>query len=293
MNMCLRLIFLSSLIPSLFLYALNDDIDVTSPPPPSQQSGASGAEDANFSKFLEELERELAKEMKTKPKESSAVGKPLPPIGTKSKEETPHQTVTEGHQPQKMDPETLFIDPATQIITQGKQKSTEPTTKSLEAYKIVTIDYIAALNELKNNVTAFKQFNPEFKEKFLNNYRMVIETITIALKQIESNEAFVKLFLVPPESNKQLATTNQQLRQSIVTSLREIKSLNAKLLKQITPANTTVDEQEEQQAEEAIQSLAKLKQEPSPQQQSNPTTAQAIPSVQQTAPTSSTMPLEK
>jgi hypothetical protein len=188
----------------------------------------------DFNQFLQELEEAMTKideEEKTKETEApqpSVTEKEITPLQPSVKEEQ-GKIITPVIEPEKKrDPRSLFLDPAKQTITEKGSKRTEPNQESLNAYNIIMDDFIGHISSIQRKTNS-PQFSLEFKEKF-SKHNKVIETIEIQNDQIKSHKAYKKIFLLPPDSNKQLATDLKNLRKKIVDVSDKIKKLDEQII---------------------------------------------------------------
>jgi hypothetical protein len=229
----------------------------------------------DFNQFLQELEEAMTKideEEKAKGTETpqpSVTEKEITPIQPATQEER-GKIITPVSQPEKKrDPRSLFLDPAIQTITEKGVKKTEPTDESLKAYTVIIDDFINHISSIQRKAHS-PQFSLEFKERF-SKHNKAIETIKIQNDQIKSHKAYKKIFLLPPESNKQLTTDLKNLRKKIVDVSDKIKKLDEQIL--LEPAS------EEKESKEALLRKLAAESEPQPIQAKQPE-AQPAPTQQ-------------
>jgi hypothetical protein len=198
------------------------------------QSQAQEESPFDFNQFLQELEEAMTKideEEKTKGTETpqpSVTEKETTPLQPSVKEEQ-GKIITPVTEPEKKrDPRSLFLDPAKQTITEKGSKRTEPTQESLNAYNIIMDDFVGHISSIQRKTNS-PQFSLEFKENF-SKHNKAIETIEIQNDQIKSHKAYKKIFLLPPDSNKQLTTDLKNLRKKIVDISDKIKKLDEQIL---------------------------------------------------------------
>lgn len=238
------------------------------------KSYAQQEESFDFNQFLQELEEAMSKideEEKgtgTEQIKPPAAEKETSPIALPQEE----KTIVQKPVAEKRDPQSLFRDPAIQTITEKGSKRTEPTKESLNAYSTIMDDFVGHLSSIQRKTNS-PQFSPEFKEKF-SQYNKLIENIAIYNDQIKSHKAYKKLFLLPPESNKQLVNDLKNLRKKIIDFSGKIKTLDAQI---------TIDaESEEKENKESL--LRKLAAASEQQPIAQPAPITPVPTKQNVSP---------
>jgi hypothetical protein len=214
-------------------------------------------ESFDIESFFKELEAELKKaeeqEAAHKAPKGSDVGTPATRI---PEQLPPTPVITPLPLPEKVDPESIFVTPELQTVEIDRQKITEPTHDSIEAFHTVMDDnsadrpeptydgFITHLTKLKNTIMSrSSSVSDHFRSDFRTLYQTSLEHIVIMINQIGGNINYIKLFLVPPQT---MAKDVDETRRKIVACLKAIK----KVLPQITIIN------EEEEPIALLQALA-------------------------------------
>jgi hypothetical protein len=190
----------------------------------------------NLEQALKEVEEEEAVATKEDEKTSIEPAEPTLPQ-TKSPLSTPTEKddqVTEeiqSQQPIKKDPESLFIEPATQIITDAakKTKKTEPTQLSVKAFHTITNEFIDRIESVEKKVMDSTGFSLEFEEQFIPLLENADQVI-VALRQIASKKAYIHLFITPPTTNQKLAVDFKKIRKQIIDLHHRLKKIDTALV---------------------------------------------------------------
>ena len=220
----------------IFLLHTQNPISAQTPPPGLPA-------DFNFEDFmknpeqaLKEVEEEESSAKKDDVQESKALDIDEPTDASKMpqpQKELPAEAkqVITISQPTQTDPESLFVNPATQIITDPikKTKKTEPTQQSIKAFHAITNDFIDLIESTEKKILGSSQYSLEFEEKFITQLENA-DSVIIALRQIASKKAYIHLFITPPENNAKLAADFKRVRKQILDLRNQFKKLNASLV---------------------------------------------------------------
>jgi hypothetical protein len=249
----------------------------------AQPSGAPGAEEPfDFESFFKELTKEIEKveaESATKAPDSQAPTPakevPQPPAlfpspdgaltPTPAVEEAPLLSAPE--EQEKRDPVSLFTHPTIKTIETERQKITEPTPESIAAFHTILDDNLTArmeptheglityLTELENKILGTVSPTAEhFKNDYRTLYQKALNHIILLINQIGSNQAYIKLFLAPPQESSQRIAS---LRAKMIDCLNATREVLSRI---------TIKGEEE----EPIELLKELAQRPSSQHHHHP-----------------------
>ncbi len=240
-----------NILPFSWLRNLSVLILITCPLVTQGELAAQETPPFDMEEFFKELEKELTKieaeEKQKEPQTPTTPSMPTPNAGQTIEKETT-EAITPDQQPVKLDPESLFIEPATQKVTKKKDgrsiTTIEPTRRSIAAYKKISKRLSKTLDSLQNKaVSTTTPFSPAFVDTFMTQGTAISNDIEIVLETIGSKKAYESLFLTPPTDNKILVPKLKDLRKKIVNLTKKLKAFDDDVV--ITPEMEETEESED------------------------------------------------